>query len=140
MPEDTIIHNLKSALAAFVFAAAAASPAAAAELSAQKSTERGVTVAVTPQNLSRTAANWDFKIVLDTHSGELSDDLTKTAVLVDGGGKRYKPAAWEGAGPGGHHREGVLRFKPIAPRPESVELQITRGGETAPRIFRWKLQ
>lgn len=134
------MRYLISALAALLFVAAAALPAAAAELTTQKSADRGVTVAVTPQNLSGTVANWDFKIVLDTHSADLSDDLMKTAVLVDGGGKRHTPAAWEGAGPGGHHREGVLRFKPIAPRPESVELQITRSGESAPRIFRWQLK
>lgn len=112
----------------------------AAELPARKSSIRGVAVTVTPQGLSDTAANWDFKIVLDTHSGDLSDDLTKTAVLVDGGGKRYTPAAWEGAGPGGHHRAGVLRFKPISPRPASIEIHITRSGEPAPRVLRWQLK
>ena len=77
--------------------------------------------------------------MLDTHSTDLSDDLTKSAVLVDGSGKRYMPVTWDGAGPGGHHREGVLRFKPISPRPQSLELQIARNGETAPRAFRWQL-
>ena len=38
------------------------------------------------------------------------------------------------------HREGVLRFKPISPRPQSIELQITRAGEDAPRSFRWQLK
>lgn len=134
------MRNLKSALAAFVFATAAALPAAGAELPTQKSAERGVTIAVTPQNLSDAAASWEFSIALDTHSGDLSDDLTKTAALVDGSGKRYMPVAWEGAGPGGHHREGVLRFKPIAPRPAVIEMHITRSGENAPRIFRWQLK
>lgn len=133
------MRNLKSMLVAFAFAAATALPAVAAELDAQKSTDRGVTVAVTPQSLADGAGSWDFKIVLDTHSVDLNDDLTKSAVLVDSGGKRYMPVAWDGAGPGGHHREGVLRFKPISPRPQSVELQIARNGEAAPRAFRWQL-
>lgn len=133
------MRNLKSMLVAFVFAAVTALPAAAAELDAQKSTDLGVTVAVTPQNLADGAGSWDFKIVLDTHSSDLSDDLAKSAVLVDGNGKRYTPMAWDGAGPGGHHREGVLRFKPISPRPQSIELQIARNGEAAPRVFRWRL-
>lgn len=132
------MRYLKFMLAAFVFAAAVL-PAAAAELGALKSADRGVTVVVTPHNLSNDAGSWDFKIVLDTHSADLSDDLTKSAVLIDGNGKRYMPLAWDGAGPGGHHREGVLRFKPVSPRPQSLELQIARSGEAAPRAFRWKL-
>lgn len=133
------MRNLKSMLVAFVFTAATALPVAAVELDAQKSTDRGVTVAVTPR-IPADGGSWDFKIVLDTHSADLNDDLTKSAVLVDGGGKRYMPVAWDGAGPGGHHREGVLRFKPISPRPQSVELQIARNGEAAPRAFRWQLK
>ncbi|MEK6591769.1 MAG: hypothetical protein AABZ67_01675 [Pseudomonadota bacterium] len=133
------MRNLKSVLVAFVLAAAAALPATAAELGVQKSTDRSVTVAVTPQNLADGAGSWDFKIVLDTHSADLGDDLTKSAILIDGDGRRYTPVAWDGAGPGGHHREGVLRFKPISPRPQSVELQIARNGEAAPRAFRWQL-
>lgn len=133
------MHNPKSMLVAFVLAAAAALPAAAAELDTQKSTDRGVTVAVTPRIPADGAGSWDFRIVLDTHSTDLSDDLTKSAVLVDGSGKRYMPVTWDGAGPGGHHREGVLRFKPISPRPQSLELQIARNGEAAPRAFRWQL-
>jgi hypothetical protein len=48
--------------------------------------------------------------------------------------------AWDGAPPGGHHREGVLRFKPISPQPQAIELQFTRAGEGAPRSFRWQLK
>jgi hypothetical protein len=132
-----MLGTLKSAIAVFLLAAAL--PAAGAELPTQKSTDRGVTVAVTPQNLTTGATSWDFKTVLDTHSADLSDDLMKTAALVDGDGRRYTPAAREGAGPDGHHREGVLRFQPISPRPSTIELQITRSGEAAPRTFRWQL-
>ncbi len=117
-----------------------AAGALAAELPAQKSSAGGVTVAVTPQNLVAGAKNWDFKVVLDTHSGELNDDLVKTAALLDGKGGRNVPVKWEGAGPGGHHREGVLRFDPVSPRPDSIELQIQRPGEPSPRSFRWQLE
>lgn len=133
------MRNLKSMFVAFVLVAATALPATAAELDAQKSTDRGVTVAVTPRIPADSAGSWDFKIVLDTHSADLSDDLTKSATLIDGDGRRYTPVAWDGAGPGGHHREGVLRFKPISPRPQSLELHIARNGEAAPRAFRWQL-
>lgn len=130
---------LKQATAACLLAAAILSPASAAEPGTQKSSDRGVTVAVTPQNLSGDAKTWDFKVVFDTHSADLSDDLLQTTVLLDGTGTKYTPIGWDGAGPGGHHREGVLRFKPVSPKPRAIELQITRAGETSPRSFRWEL-
>jgi len=133
--------NLKQmVMLASLFAVSAAIPAKAAELGTQKSSERGVTVAVTPQNVSADAKTWDFKIVLDTHSGDLSDDLVKSTVLLDGTGAQHAPVGWDGAAPGGHHREGVLRFKPVTPQPTVIELRITRPGEPSPRSFRWQLK
>lgn len=120
-------------------AAMAAFPAMAADFDTQRSADRGVTVTVTPRNLARDATSWEFRIVLDTHSQDLGDDLVKSSLLLDGAGMRYAPIAWDGAAPGGHHREGVLRFKPVSPSPQSIELQITRSGESAARSFRWQL-
>lgn len=134
------MRSLKQAVLTCLLAAAVLVPAAAAELATEKSSDRGVTVAVTPQNLSGDAKTWDFKIVLDTHSADLSDDLVKSAILLDGTGARHVPIGWEGAAPGGHHREGVLRFKPVSSQPQTIELQITRPGESAPRSFRWQLK
>ena len=110
-----------------------------AQLDTRTSTSAGVTVKVTPKVLDANAGAWEFAIVLDTHSQELSDDLIKTAVIVNAAGERYSPFAWEGAGPGGHHREGVLKFQAIKPAPRNVELRIHRAGESAPRVFRWEL-
>lgn len=117
-----------------------AAGAFAAELGAQRSNAGGVTVVVTPQNLAAGVKTWDFKIVLDTHSQDLRDDLLKTALLLDGTGARQAPVAWEGAAPGGHHRKGVLKFKPVSPTPATIELQIRRVGEANPRSFRWQLK
>ena len=122
-----------------ILAAGLAAGAFAAELAAQRSSAGGVTVAVTPQNLAANARGWDFKVVLDTHSGELNDDLVKTAALFDDKGGRHAPVKWEGASPGGHHREGTLKFNAISPQPKAVELQIQRPGESKPRSFRWTL-
>ena len=99
-----------------------------------------MTVKVTPQNVAGDAKTWDFAVVFDTHSADLNDDPLKSSLLLDGASGRYAPVAWDGAGPGGHHREGVLRFKPISPLPQSIVLQITRAGEDAPRSFRWRLK
>lgn len=63
----------------------------------------------------------------------------KSAILLDSAGAQYIPIAWEGTGPGGHHREGVLRFQFLTSSPKQIELQIERPGESAPRSFRWQL-
>ena len=115
-------------------------PATAAELGARSSSAAGVTVKVTPRDVSPQAAVWQFAVVLDTHTQDLRDDLVKNAALVDARGARHAPLAWEGAPPGGHHREGVLRFKGLGARADSVELHIQRPGEQAPRVFRWELK
>jgi len=134
------MRSLKRVALACLLAAATVLPAAAAELGAQKSSASGVTIAVTPQNVSGDVRTWNFKVVLDTHSGELNDDLVKSATLFDDKGGRHVPLKWDGAGPGSHHREGVLRFNPISPQPQSIELRIQRPGESAPRSFRWQLK
>ena len=113
---------------------------AAAQLAAQKSTAGGVTVTVTPAKLVAGAKTWDFSIVLDTHTQDLSDDLAGSAVLVDDRGNEFKALAWDGAAPGGHHRSGVLKFNAIEPRPQALELRISRPGEAKPRTFRWRLE
>lgn len=122
----------------FVALLAAGGATAAANLPAQSSSQAGVTVKATPRTPAGGA--WEFEIVFDTHSQDLKDDLVKSAKLVVDGGASYAPSAWQGDPPGGHHRKGVLRFKPISPQPQAVELQIQRAGESAARSFRWRLQ
>jgi hypothetical protein len=114
--------------------------AAGAELDARSSSAAGVTVKVTPRDVSPQATVWQFAVVLDTHTQDLGDDLVKNAALVDAQGGRHPPLAWEGAPPGGHHRAGVLRFKGLGAQADALELQILRPGEQAPRVFRWKLK
>lgn len=112
-------------------------------LSAQVITQRtivhGVSVAVTAGNLSAEASVWDFAVVLDAPRRNLTDDLVANAVLVDPAGRQYKPLIWEGAPPAGNHRAGVLKFLAVKPRPQWVELRITRPGEKKPRSFSWLL-
>ena len=122
----------------FVILAFAGGVIAAGNLPPQSSSESGVTVKVTPRSLA--GAAWEFEVVFDAHSGDLKDDLLKAAVLVADGGAPLSPTGWQGDGPGGHHRKGVLRFKPAAASPASIELRVQRPGEAAPRVFRWKLR
>ena len=114
--------------------------AAATDFSARSSSAAGVTVKVTPKDVSPQAAVWQFSVAFDTHSQDLRDDVLKSAALIDAQGGRHAPLAWEGAPPGGHHRAGVLRFKGLGAQVEALELQILRPGEQAPRIFRWNLK
>lgn len=123
-----------------LFVAFFALNAGAAPQATQKSSVAGVTVVVTPGNLAAKSKVWDFAVILDTHSQELSDDLVKEAVLADDKGNEYRAIEWEGAAPGGHHRKGVLKFNGIEPSPRAVELRIQRSGETTPRKFRWDLK
>ena len=135
----TVKKAFRGALVA-VAALAFAGAASAAELEARTSRAAGVTVKVTPKDVAPGSGTWAFAVVLDTHSQDLSDDLVKDSVLIDVRGTRYAPVSWEGAPPGGHHREGVLRFKGLGPAPGAFELQIRRPGESAARVFRWNLK
>ncbi len=115
-------------------------PWALAQLDIRISSAAGVTVKVTPKLVTADVPAWEFAVVLDSHVQDLADDLLKTTVLVDGAGSAQSPTAWEGGAPGGHHREGLLRFTAIKPRPAAIELQIQRSGESSPRSFRWDLK
>lgn len=105
----------------------------------QSSVAQGVTVKVTPKAVGAADRQWEFSVVLDTHSADLSDDLVLSATLTTGDGRTLKPSSWVETVPGGHHREGVLAFEVPAPGPTSIELRIARPGESAARIFRWQL-
>lgn len=145
---------LKHILIAFSFASLTAFPCAhdcgvvkiipasyAAEIgqAPQISDERGIKVTVHRQNTQNETKSLAFEVVLETHTQDLSDDLTKSSTLI-ADGKQYMPLNWKGAPPGGHHRKGLLRFKAIDPQPQSMELQIRLTGDPSPRSFKWQLK
>jgi len=112
----------------------------AADLTSQSSESAGVTIAVKPVDVSAKATTWSFQVTLSANSQDLSDDLVRTAYIVNRTGKKNEPPTrWEGDAPGGRLRKGVLRFKALLPLPKAVELRIQRVGERAPRVFRWDL-
>ena len=82
--------------------------------------------------------NWEFLVTLSTHSLELDQDLTQIVYLKDGSNNIYKPLAYDGPPPGGHHREGTLIFKPIKPVPGYIIIEV-RNVNDAPSIFKWEL-
>ena len=99
--------------------------------------QASITVTITPIDISPQSKKWKFNVVMDTHSIELDQDMTKISILVDDQGKEYKPINWEGP-VGGHHREGVLIFNQITPTPKSIELKISGIGNVI-RNFAWQL-
>ncbi|MBI2097607.1 MAG: hypothetical protein HYT46_01585 [Candidatus Vogelbacteria bacterium] len=104
-------------------------------LETKTTSEGGVTIAVTPQMLDET--KFRFRITLDTHAGELDTDLTQVSTLIDDQGRIYKPTGWEGDPPGGHHREGVLAFGPIASVSQTLQLTIRQIEGVPERQFVW---
>lgn len=104
-----------------------------------KSNEGGsVTVAVKPTALA-VGKPMEFDVAMNTHSVDLSDDLTRTAFLRDDAGKEYQPAGWDGPAGGGHHRSGTLKFPALAGKPKYVELVIKGLAKVPERVFRWDL-
>ncbi|MBC5783228.1 hypothetical protein H8N03_09755 [Ramlibacter sp. USB13] len=104
----------------------------------QKSVVQGVTVAVTPGNLSPDATIWDFAVAYDAGATrQLKGDEPLDQFVLLGDGRRMKPLAWEGDKDGTKHRAGVLKFIAIQPRPKELELQLQRPAEKQPRVFRF---
>lgn len=100
--------------------------------------QASVTVTVTPTDISVDTNEWKFNVVMDTHSVELDQNMVEATILIDNPGEEYKPLRWEGAEPGGHHREGVLIFSPIIPYPQHMTLKIKDIGGVQ-RLFWWVL-
>lgn len=105
------------------------------QLSPQTNDEGSIVVSVIPKDQS----NWSFEVTLDTHSGDLGEDLAEVSILLDENGNEYKPISWERDPLGGHHRSGVLRFGNLTPAPQSVTLIIRQVGGIAERKFEWTL-
>ena len=109
-------------------------------LSPQTNSEGSVIVKVTPKELTQSSPSWEFEIILDTHSGNLDQDLTKNSVLLDDKGNQFVSVAWEGDPPQGHHRQGLIKFKPISPKPSSIELKLYKIGNVDEKSFKWELK
>ncbi len=120
---------------AALIATAVALGAAAAAL--QTSDLGGVVVRVTPGRLAPDAATWDFEVVFEAHTIPLTGDPAQFTVLLDPQGQMHAALRWDGDPPGGHHRKGVLRFKPLRPAPASVTLKVRGIGGVPERAFTW---
>lgn len=135
------LEGPSSSPAASPASAPAASPATDREdaggspnLSVRRVAAGAIEITIEPIRIDGTAAA--FRIVMDTHSEELSADLASTAVL-EVGGVEWRGASWSGDPPGGHHRAGELTFEAAGPPAGRVVLTI--GGFAAPVEVGWTL-
>jgi len=97
-----------------------------------------VTVTVTPKVL-KIGKKTVFEIEFETHSVDLSFDVTKISSLVDEKGRVLNQSIWEGTEPGGHHREGTLTFNTVLSNTKFAKLIIRDVSDIPKRTFRWEL-
>ena len=115
----------------------ASEPSASSELSTQQSDAGRVTIDVTPLTLS--GVTWEFEVALNTHSVDLGFDLTKVGALRCDRGQEFEAIAWDGSGPGGHHRSGVLKFAAPDHPISYVEVVIRDVAKVSERTFKWEV-
>lgn len=99
-----------------------------------------VVIQVQPTKLGGDQDTWEFSVALNTHSVDLSYDLTQVSTLRCERGQEYRPLAWEGSPPGGHHRQGVLHFTPLDHPSSFVEIVINDVAKVPERVFRWEVE
>jgi hypothetical protein len=106
---------------------------------AQSNNQNSVRVDVRPVQLlpGRPAK---FEIRMNTHSGDLSQDLVAVCSLKDSSGREYRPTSWDGSPPGGHHRSGVLEFPELGDAARSITLVIREVADVPERVFNWSIE
>ena len=97
-------------------------------------TAGSVEVTITPVRVDDSGAA--FQIKFDTHSGDLGLDVPAVSRLVVDGNE-WGGASWVGDPPGGHHRQGELRFK--AGGTAQGEVRLTLSGLPAAVEASWTL-
>lgn len=104
----------------------------ASNLPTRTMTVGAIDVTVQPVRLDANGAV--FRVSLDTHSTDLSMALSGT-LQVDG--VMWSGGAWAGAGPGGHHREGEIRFEAEGSARGTARLEV--NGFDARVVGEWQL-
>ncbi len=102
-----------------------------------------VSVEIRPLNLNNPGATLDFAVALNTHSVDLSMDLSQMAVLTTDTGAQVQATRWD-APRGGHHVRGTLHFPaavdglPVI-QPDTHRITITIQNLDVPeRTFVWE--
>lgn len=114
------------------------------EQTTQVDEQGAIVVEATPLNLNLQDNSLEFKVVLDTHSVDLSMDLAPLATLTTDSGLTVNATIWD-APRGGHHVTGKLLFpstingNPILAQANSITVRI-RDVDVSLREFVWGVQ
>lgn len=108
----------------------------------QTDDQGAVVVEITPLNLRDAEQTLDFEVSLNTHSVDLSMDLTKLASLQTNNGYYVQAVLWD-APSGGHHVSGTLSFPSQVDGVSVIEnaskISIVIENVDAPaRVFSWE--
>jgi ABC-type glycerol-3-phosphate transport system substrate-binding protein len=106
------------AVAVATLAAACSGSGASEAAAGAPRTARAGAVEVTATPLE-TGDGARFRLVFETHTVELDFDPLEVVALETAGGT-VAAAGWDGPGPGGHHRDGVLSFATDEPLEDLV--------------------
>ena len=101
--------------------------------------ENRVRVDVKPVQLTP-GAPARFEVRMNTHSETLGEDMVAVSSLKDNAGRVYQATAWQGSGPGGHHRKGVLEFPKLEHNTASITLIIKGIANVPERVFMWPVE
>ncbi len=109
-------------------------------LASQTNTDGTVQVSVQPGDLQ--SSEWTFAVSMNTHSGNLPQDLTQSVTLTDDKGNKIALLRWENGVPSSmpdHHKSGTFVFAAPASKPQSITLTISNISGVAIRTFSWNL-
>lgn len=116
-------------------------PAIAAEPGWKKSTRHGITLTVIPVRMEAGAGPWEFLVSLESHARGHLDALPERAALTGAGNAGEQARIeWQPPPASATFRLGTVRFRPIEPQPDAIEISVAVPGERTPRRFRWKLE
>ena len=134
-----ISHGLRNAMIVIALLGVISLASNADASSLKKSRKNGVTVDVKPMTFAL-GQPAKFEVSMSTHSVDLGEDMADVSTLTDDQGQEYRPVNWDGDGPGGHHRSGVLEFPALEGTPKSVTLVIRNIAKVPERVFQWNLE
>jgi hypothetical protein len=98
-----------------------------------------VSVSVNPVNLTSPGNTLVFDVSMNTHSVDLSMDISKLSRLTTESGKAIAALKWDGP-LGGHHVQGKLSF-PAGEITGSKKITLTISNVDVPsRVFTWSLE
>lgn len=78
-------------------------------------------------------------LALSVHEGSIDFDPAAISTLTDDLGNSYR-AVWNGDRPGGHERDGMLRFPELRGDPRRLTLTIRDAWGVPERTFTWALR